>query len=385
MSFPFPYESLAELSGADLLSALGWEAAWSAAEFAEASADSRRGDALGPAITDARLGTLFPARVVAVHRGGVEVVGADGFFKAELLPQIGIVACGDWVLCGYSADRVFVCRILPRFSQLQRKEAGESSLPQVLAANLAVVWIVQGLDGDFNPRRLERSVALAHAAELPAVVVLTKVDQCEEVSDRLSQASASAPGCLVRAVSSVSGEGLAELKSLLLPAQLVAFLGSSGAGKSTLLNALAGREVQKTGAVREDDSRGRHTTTVRRIVPLPGGALLLDTPGIREVGLYGAGGALEETFADLLALGQECRFGDCSHELEPGCAVRQAIDDGRLDEERLLAFRKLQREDLHARARVDQRAAREQKAALKKLHNQYRSIQQGKRRARGRD
>jgi ribosome biogenesis GTPase len=238
-------------------------------------------------------------------------------------------------------------------------EDGHAVDEQVLAANVDVALVVVGLDGDFNLRRLERYLAVAYSGGATPVVVLNKADLAADVEGRRVAAQAVAPGVDLRALSALTGDGVDALaRAHLVPGRTAVLLGSSGAGKSTLVNALAGGEVQRTAAVREQDSMGRHTTTHRELLRLPGGALLIDTPGIRSLGVAGAADGLDTAFADIADIAAGCRFADCRHSGEPGCEVRAALADGRLTQDRLASHRKLEREAAHV-ARSGDRLLRE--------------------------
>jgi ribosome biogenesis GTPase / thiamine phosphate phosphatase len=245
---------------------------------------------------------------------------------------------------------------------------------QVVAANVDVVFLVAGLDGDFNLRRIERYVTAIWESGAQPVVVLNKADvrDGDALPALVAEVEAVAMGVPVVALSARAGDGLAALDPHLVPGRTIALVGSSGVGKSTLVNALLGEERLATGAVREDDSRGRHTTTHRELVALPGGAVLLDTPGMREFALWGEGedggdatGGLAATFADVEAFAAGCRFGDCAHEAEPGCAVRAALADGTLDPARHASWLKLGRELRAFAIRHDARLARVERAKWK--------------------
>ena len=333
---------------------------------------------------------LVPARVVSHSREVYRVQMPDAERTARpsgTLRSTELPAVGDWVLCDSqsSADSETVVRaILPRRTRLSRKVAGAKTEEQIVAANVDIVFLVMGLDGDFNLRRLERFAVMAWESGADPVVVLTKADLAEEggedAMERRFEAEDVAPGMPVHLTSSFRGEGLDPLRAYLGEGRTVALLGSSGAGKSTLLNALCGEKVMATGAVREGDDRGRHTTTHRQLVRLPGGGLLIDNPGVREIQLWSGDDALGDAFGDVEALAPACRFNDCRHEDEPGCAVLQAMDRGDLPEERLANYRGLQRELRHLELKQDVAARRQENRKMSKL---YRSIQTAKRRRKG--
>jgi len=295
-----------------------------------------------------------PARVVVEERGVVRVATAGGEtvatlagrlrHEAELDPDVLLPAAGDWVaLAGDPADGPVVHAVLPRFSAIVRRAPGGSSRPtQVLAANVDVAFLVTSLNRDFNLRRLERYLAVAWESGATPVVVLSKADLEPDVGGMRLAAEAVAPSVEVIAVSAVTGEGVEAVRRHVGPGRTVVFLGSSGVGKSSLVNALAGESLLATASIREDDARGRHTTTRRQLVRL-GDGVVIDTPGLRELGLA-AGDGLSETFEDVDGVARGCRFGDCAHAGEPGCAVREALLDGRLSSERFASFQKLERE-----------------------------------------
>jgi ribosome biogenesis GTPase len=293
-----------------------------------------------------------PARVATVIRHLARLVTGDGETTAFVPGKMRATAppvVGDWVVLEAPEGVEPVVReVLERRTKLSRKVAGQRTEEQVMAANLDTVFVVMGLDGDFNLRRLERLAVVAHQSGAEPVVVLTKADllDADELAHRREAVEGAAPGVSVFAVSSPRREGLEPLRHYLAEGRTVVLLGSSGAGKSTLLNTLVGEEVMRTAAVREGDDRGRHTTSHRELVPLPGGGLLIDGPGIREVQLWvdEDDAALGEAFADVEALAAACRFRDCTHRNEPGCAVREAVEAGDLDEPRLDSYRRLQHE-----------------------------------------
>jgi ribosome biogenesis GTPase len=243
--------------------------------------------------------------------------------------------------------------LVPRKTRFLRQGRGDGLSAQVVAANVDTVLLVAGLDHDFNPRRIERYVTLAWSSGADPVIVLNKADLCEDVPARVDDVASIAPGVPIRVLSALDGTGLDSLTPLLEPGKTIALIGSSGVGKSTIVNALLGWDRQSTGAVREGDQRGRHTTTMRELVVTPSGALLLDSPGMRSVGMWEAEDGLAETFADVEAFASQCRFSDCAHGSEPGCAVRAAIADGSLPASRFESQQKLTRELAAIEARRD--------------------------------
>jgi ribosome biogenesis GTPase / thiamine phosphate phosphatase len=290
---------------------------------------------------------LLPARVAAQHRGGYDVLGPAGQRRVRVSGRLrhdagstaDLPAVGDWV----ALRDATIQAVLPRRSAFSRKAAWAPTEEQVLAANIDTVFVVSGLDGDLNLHRLERYLTLAWESGASPVIVLTKADLCDDVAGALLSVEPVAIGVPTHAISNLTGIGLEGLEPHLAPVRTVALLGSSGTGKSSLANRLAGETLQPTNEV-AGNGRGRHTTTTRQLIQLPGGALLVDTPGLREVQLWDADDGIHEAFADVDELAAVCRFNDCSHTREPGCAVRAAIDDGRLPPARLQSYRLLQRE-----------------------------------------
>ena len=308
-----------------------------------------------------------PARVTRVDRGRLTVLGADG--EARVHPRTGLYddavpggpAVGDWV----ALRGELAVAILPRTSAFTRTVAGRSSAAQVVAANLDTVLVVDALVGETRLRRVERYLAVAWSSGATPVVVLTKADLCDDVPSLVEEVAEDALGVAVLPVSSITREGVAAVRALLGPGRTGAMVGPSGVGKSSLANALAGQALAETREIRESDGRGRHTTTARELHLLPGGGLLIDTPGMRELGLYDDAEGVDTAYADVTSLAAECRFRDCGHRSEPGCAVAAALDDGRLDPARYTAWRKLQAEAHRQLLRVDARARAAEKARLR--------------------
>jgi ribosome biogenesis GTPase / thiamine phosphate phosphatase len=306
---------------------------------------------------------LEPARVAVEHRGAYVICTSRGERQAELSGRLRhgaaerghLPAVGDWV-AATATDPALVQAVLPRktkFSRLAATDHGQT-IEQVVAANVDIVFLTAGLDGDLNVRRLERYLTLAWESGASPVVVLTKLDLCDDVEAALFEVDSVAVGVPVHAVSNVTGEGVEQLAPYLSEGRTVAALGSSGVGKSSLVNRLAGEELMAIGDLRAD-GRGRHTTTNRQLLVLPGGGLFLDTPGMRELRLWESEEGLASTFDDVAAAAANCRFADCSHEREPDCGVQAALADGSLGRERYESWRKLQNELRHLAVKQDAR------------------------------
>ena len=324
-----------------------------------------------------------PGRVTTEHRGGYglatdngEVTATvSGRFRHEALTVEDFPAVGDWVAVEIAdgGQSGVVHAVLPRLTRFLRPQRGDIAQAQVLAANVDVVLLVTGLDHDFNLRRLERYLALAWSSGAEPVIVLNKSDLVEDLGERMADVAAIAPGVPIRAVSARTGTGFEALAPLLEAGKTVALIGSSGVGKSTIVNHLLGFERQATGAVRDDDQRGRHTTTSRELVTTPSGAVLLDSPGMRSVGMWEIDEGLADAFADVEELAQNCRFSDCSHGSEPGCAVQEAIRDGSLAQQRLDSQQKLARESAMMARRLDPQLRAAERAKWKAIHKSVRN------------
>ena len=309
---------------------------------------------------------FIPARVVAEHRGGYYVRSELGDRLAQARGRLrddelwgGMPAVGDWVVvCDAPGESFAIEALLPRRTKVSRKTPWLKAEEHILVANVDTVVLVTGLDQDFNPRRLERYLTAAWDSGADPVIVLTKLDVCDDPG-KVAEAESVAVGVPVHPVSNVTGEGIEAVRQLLEPAKTFVLLGSSGTGKSTLANRLAGRTVMETGDLR-NDGRGRHTTRHRQLLVMPDGAILIDTPGLRELQIWE--GDIDSAFADIAELASQCRFNDCAHSTEPDCAVREALETGELDEGRWTNYVKLQRELRSIEARSSRRLQRELKS-----------------------
>lgn len=297
----------------------------------------------------------MPARVTAVHRERYKLVCEAGecygrlktkeyFVEGENFPT-----AGDFVIIGYTpAGDSMIVQTLPRRTVFMRKDPDPHRGEQAVAANFDYVFIIQSLNHDFNLKRLERYLTLAWQSGAQPVVVLTKADLADDPDEQIRATEPYAMGVPVHAVSAQTGYGMEALKSYFSPRKTVVFLGSSGVGKSSLVNALAGEEIMATGDIREDDSRGRHTTTHRELIRLPSGAMIIDTPGMRSLGMWDVSDGMENAFADVERFLGHCKFTDCRHESEPGCAIQMAIDAGELTRARWESYLALKKEARYA-------------------------------------
>lgn len=295
----------------------------------------------------------IPARVTAVHKERYEIVCRHGITHARLkskeyyMDTQDFPTAGDFVMVNYIENGDSrITATLPRKTLFSRREPGPIPRDQAVAANFDYVFILQSLNQDFNPRRLERYLTLAWQSGATPVVLLTKADLVEDYWPYLTQADRICAGVNIHVVSAHTGYGLERLNAYLQPGKTVVFLGSSGVGKSSLVNALAGEDIMAVSAIREDDSKGRHTTTHRQLIRLKSGVMIIDTPGMRELGMWDASEGLQDAFADVESYLGKCRFSDCRHEREPGCAIRAAIAAGELDLSRWESYQKLKEEAL---------------------------------------
>lgn len=332
---------------------------------------------------------LVPARVVCEHRDAYDVSGATGELRAEISGRFRHEhtvraewpAVGDWVAVAARPEEgtATIHGVLPRRSRFSRKAAGERTDEQVVAANVDVVFLVSGLDGDFNIRRIERYLAVAWESGARAIIVLNKADLCADPARYVAEVESVAFGTPVLPMSAANDDGVDALRAVLSPGCTAAFLGSSGVGKSSLVNALLGSSRQSTHRVRGDDSRGRHTTTRRELIVVPGGGIVIDTPGMRELQLWSDEGGIGTAFADVEALAAKCRFADCRHDNEPGCMVRDALASGTLRPERFRSYRKLQREIEYTTLRQEQSARLIEKNRWRKVAREIRRLEKEKR------
>ncbi|KAF3886354.1 MULTISPECIES: ribosome small subunit-dependent GTPase A [Nostocales] len=326
---------------------------------------------------------LTVARVAIEHKNTYVLYSDRGELSAEVTGKLryqateakDFPAVGDWVVIRVrdSEKRATIQAILPRKSKFSRKAVGAKTEEQIVATNIDTVFLVSGLDGDFNPRRIERYLMTAWDSGATPVILLNKADLCERVEQCVAEVEAIAFGVPIIVLSAGTSQGLDALKPYLQSGQTVALLGSSGVGKSTISNQLIGTEVQTVRAVRKGDDRGKHTTTHRELILLPTGALIVDTPGMRELQIWSGDEGLQETFADIEMLVQQCRFRNCQHEREPGCAVQQALDGGTLDYRRFLNYQKLQKELNYLARKQDQRLNLLEKERWKKIHKEIRN------------
>ncbi|MFF9340425.1 MULTISPECIES: ribosome small subunit-dependent GTPase A [unclassified Streptomyces] len=331
--------------------------------------------------TPSRAAGLVPGRVVRAERGRCDVVAETGPVRAVVVPSAGAgdgpaPHTGDWVAVrpAGATTSAAVVEVLERRTVVVRSTVSRTSHVQVLAANVDTVAVAVSLADPLKLGRVERMLALAWESGATPVVVLTKADLCADPASASAEVARAAPGVEVLVTSAATGEGVDVLAAAL--SGTVVLLGPSGAGKSTLGNRLLGEDRLATGAVRDSDGKGRHTTAWRELLPLPRGGVLLDTPGLRAVGLHDAEDGLEQTFADITALAEDCRFADCAHTTEPDCAVSAAVEDGSLTRRRLDSYHRLHRENDHALARTDARLRAELERPKKQIARHARALKQ---------
>ena len=334
------------------------------------------GSFFAKSFASAQIDNVIPARVVIQHKTNYTVTTQNGDFRATIAGKLrfaalnlsDLPAVGDWLIFRPNPGEPSgtILAVLPRKSKFSRQTAGREEEEQVVAANVDVVFLVSALDQTFSLRRLERYLVLSATSGARPIIVLNKADLCTSLEDTFIDVQKFAGGVPIHITNAKRNEGVQDLLGYLGLGITGAALGSSGVGKSTIVNCLLGREKLKTREVRKYDNKGFHTTSHRELVMLPSGGLLIDTPGMRELQLWEGEEGVEETFDDVEQLATQCRFRNCRHDTEPGCAVRQALDDGRLDAGRLRNYQKLQREVDYESRQYDKRAQAEHKEKVKK-------------------
>jgi len=336
------------------------------------------------------LDDVCPGRVVLEHKEtyrlqtqyGELLADISGRVRYEALSREDLPAVGDWVVARprMAEGKATIHAVLPRKSKFTRKITGGRTEEQIVGANIDTIFLVTSLNNDFNLRRLERYLAVSWESGARPVILLSKADLCEEIEKRLAEVESIAKGVPVHAVSVFNNEGLDPLGQYFGEGQTIALLGSSGVGKSTLINRLTGQEVQRIQEIRQKRDRGRHTTTHRELILLPQGGLVLDTPGMRELQLWQADEGVKQTFDDIESLIGQCRFRDCRHQNEPGCAILRALEEGTIVHARYQNYEKLQKELRHLALRQDYHAQRVEKEKWKKLSRMAKEKSQIKRR-----
>lgn len=323
---------------------------------------------------------FIPARVAEEHRERYLIFCEHGEKSAEITgklrfsaqSRLDYPAVGDWVIAQAEInDQLAIIHdLLPRTTTFLRKVAGETTEPQLVGANIDIAFLVTDLGLDFNPRRLERYLILTYESGASPVIILNKADLCPDTHARLDEIASIAVGVPVHCVSASTGAGMEHLLPYTTGGKTVALLGSSGVGKSTIINCLLGEERLTTKEIRESDGRGRHTTTTRQLILLPSGGIVIDTPGMREIQLWGEQSSLDGSFEDIHSIAQNCRFADCSHVTEPGCAVQTALSEGVLDPKRWESYLKLQRELRHLERKQNIRMMIDDRTLWKKRYKQ---------------
>jgi ribosome biogenesis GTPase len=338
---------------------------------------------------------LVPARIAEQHKNRYVAIGEQGEWQAEvtgrflhvLAGSVGFPAVGDWVGLQplLHEGRALIHALLRRRTQFARKAAGSAVEEQIVASNVDVVFLVMGLDGNFNLRRIERYLTEAWSSGAQPVVVLNKADLCDDVAARIKAVESVAPGAPVHAVSAARNEGVDVVQSYLAPGRTIAFLGSSGVGKSTIINRLLGEERQEVQSVSNAVGKGRHTTTSRSLLLHPDGGMIIDTPGMRELQLWASEDDVEQSFTDIELLAGRCKFKDCTHTTEPGCAVLATLDSGSLDEDRYRSYMKLRREVQRVKLYEDLRECTRDGGDLSRVHGTRQVMRRIRERARARE
>ncbi|MFW3146774.1 MAG: ribosome small subunit-dependent GTPase A [Thermoplasmatota archaeon] len=337
-------------------------------------------DAFQYQLDELNLGNVMTGRINRVDRTEYGVLTTEGELSARLAGRLkafseskDLPAVGDWVLLKYVGNTLNIFYILDRTSTISRKVPGNVVREQMVAANVDVVFIVMGLDDDFNLRRLERYLMMVSGSGCHPVVILNKSDLIDEDSGKLEQIRQMEIGADVHVISAWDRKGLELLRPYLRKGITATLVGSSGAGKSTIINALLGEQRQRTGEVRESDSRGRHITTRRELFLLPRGGMLIDNPGIRELQLWGEATDLDNAFPDIARLASNCRYRDCSHDTEPRCAVRKALEEGHISRERYNNYKKMKKELAVLQEKMDKGGESFQRERWKTIHKGIKS------------
>lgn len=323
-----------------------WNKEWNGMLLAQAEASERQGAEFKENSQPARVIADFGQKLKLVTKEGECWGGVSGKFRHQTERQSDFPAVGDWVMITRTGlvDDAVIHQVLPRRSRISRQAAGMETKEQLIAANVDTLFLVQALNGDYNVRRMERYLTMAWNSGANPVVVLSKSDLCEDPTPFVAEISSVAIGVPVAVISAKMEQGMEELASYLQPGHTIALVGSSGCGKSTMANWLTGSEQQVTQGIREDDSKGRHTTTHRHLLPLASGAVLIDTPGMRELTLWDDGADVSAAFEDIDEVAGDCRYRDCRHENEAGCAVKEAVQNGQISQQRIESFKKMRRE-----------------------------------------
>jgi ribosome biogenesis GTPase / thiamine phosphate phosphatase len=313
-------------------------------------------------------------RVFTEH--GELLAEVSGKLRFNAMEREDYPAVGDWVVISARPEeqKATIHAVLPRKSKFSRKAAGLTTEEQIVATNVDTIFLVNALNADFNVRRIERYILSAWESGANPVVILNKADLCDDIEEKIEEVEAVAFGVPIHSISAEKNEGIDQLSPYIYEGQTIALLGSSGVGKSTLTNTLIGHQKQEVKEIREGDDRGRHTTTHRELLILDQGGILIDTPGMRELQLWDADNGLSQSFSDVEALAENCRFRDCTHKKEPGCAVQTAISDGSLDSDRYNSYVKLQKELAFLERKESQRAALAEKAKWKQISNTQKNI-----------